>query len=40
MPRQPRIPAYPSKPHPTGQAGIYLGGKQVYLGKWGTAAAD
>jgi len=31
-----RIPAYPSKPHKTGQARIRLGGKDVYLGVWNT----
>jgi integrase len=31
------IPAYPSKPHKSGQARIRIGGRDYYLGVWGSA---
>lgn len=30
------VPAYPAKPHRTGQARIRLGGREIYLGTWGS----
>lgn len=34
-----RIPAYPSKPHKSGQARIWLNRKDVYLGEFGSRAS-
>lgn len=36
MPRRPRVPQYPPKPHSSGQARIRLGGRVIYLGPWGS----
>lgn len=34
-----RIPKYPSKPHSSGQARVRIGGRAIYLGRFGSAAS-